>query len=483
MRELDKISDSLFNKIRARFDQVSIGDETAKKVTDPSQARFFNFDYVSEDGENFGNVTISLVDEDSLKIYFSSNITNALDEEQEAEWYLFLRNLRKFARRNMLAFDVRDINRSNLDLKDLKQQSKADSTFDKDELAIAESRLYGHGNNRRVSYGDVGTHKLIIKHKDQINLESHGARGRQIEHVFVETPLGERFLLPHTNLHGARATANHLRHGGRMDDEGSAIINEMVKEMASMRHFVRSMRNRTFEDQETTGMVEAAMHRYNEVRDHLKRFQGRKGHDLLIDMCGGADDNVDEEVDVDSLRERFVKKIYDDRFTEALPYVYRAYKNRQKTDTPMSVEFESWANEITEETWDSDTDDYDEADLQRLVQTPIAVGIDGADAIGAIRGINFLNNEELYSALQKQSLQQGPDADSRRTIAGWLASNGETALANLIIQVMQSQAQPTEPMPPQPTPEPQSYGASTMDEPVVQEGIMDLRKLAGLVKK
>jgi len=29
-------------------------------------------------------------------------------------------------------------------------------------------------------------------------------------------------------------------------------------------------------------------------------------------------------------------------------------------------------------------------------------------------------------------------------------------------------------------PEPQSYGASTMDEPVVQEGILDLRKLAGL---
>ena len=47
-------------------------------------------------------------------------------------------------------------------------------------------------------------------------------------------------------------------------------------------------------------MVEAAMHRYNEVRDHLKRFQGRKGHDLLIDMCSGAYNNVDEEIDVDS---------------------------------------------------------------------------------------------------------------------------------------------------------------------------------------
>ena len=39
MRELDKISASLFDKIRARFDHVSIGDEKAQSVTDPETAR------------------------------------------------------------------------------------------------------------------------------------------------------------------------------------------------------------------------------------------------------------------------------------------------------------------------------------------------------------------------------------------------------------------------------------------------------------
>jgi hypothetical protein len=252
----------------------------------------------------------------------------------------------------------------------------------------------------------------------------------------------------------------------------------MVKEMASMKHFVRSMRNRTFEDQETSGMVEAAVHRYNEVKDHLKRFQGRNGHELLMNMCGQLQDT--EEVDVDALRERFVKKIYDDRFNEALPYVYRAYKHRQKTDTPMTVEFESWANGITEETWNDDTD---ETDLMRLFQTPLAVGVDAADAIAAVADIHFLQSDELNYALQKLSNNQGPDADARRTIAGWLASNGEAELANQIIQQMQSQSQPTEPAPPQPVPQPQSYGATTMDEPVVNEDLGFLRKLAGLVKK
>lgn len=482
MRELDKIATSLFDKIRARFDHVSIGDENTKSVTDPEQARFFNFDYISQDGENFGNVTISLIDEDSLKIYFGSNITEALDEEQEKEWFRFLRGVRKFARRNMLAFDVRDINRSNLDLKDLKQQVGADSTYDKDELAIAESRLYGHGNNRRISYGDVGTHKLIIKHKDQIDPDRHGARGRQIEHVFVETPLGERFLLPHTNLHGAKAIANHLRNDGRMDDEGAALINEMVKEMASMKHFVRSMRNRTFEDTETTGMVEAAVHRYNEVKDHLKRFQGRKGHEQLMTMMG-IQQEPEEEIDEDALRERFVKKIYDDRFTEALPYVYRAYKHRKESNTPMTAEFESWANGITEETWESDADAQDEQELMAMLQSPLAVGIDAEDAVAAIADIPFLQNDDLKHALIQLSKNQGPDADARRTIAGWLASNGETVLANQIVQLMQQQNANTQPAPPQPEPVPQSYGATTMDEPVVQEGLSSLRRLAGLVKK
>ena len=68
MRELDKIAEELFDKVRARFDHVNIGNNKAERVTDASQARFFNFDYISQEGENFGNITISLIDENSLKI-------------------------------------------------------------------------------------------------------------------------------------------------------------------------------------------------------------------------------------------------------------------------------------------------------------------------------------------------------------------------------------------------------------------------------
>ena len=61
MIQIEKIAENLFDKIRSRFDGVSIGDENAKATLDPEKARFFNFDF-SVDDENYGNVTLSLVD-------------------------------------------------------------------------------------------------------------------------------------------------------------------------------------------------------------------------------------------------------------------------------------------------------------------------------------------------------------------------------------------------------------------------------------
>ncbi len=482
MRDLNIISEELFNKIRARFEKVSLGDENAKSTSLPEEARFINFDYVSRDGTNFGNITLSIIDGKALRVIYSTNITNGLGQEHQDEWTAFLRGLRKFARRNMLQIVVTDITKSNLDLRDIRQQSKANSKLTNNELNIAEGKLYGHGNNKHVSFGDVGTHKLIIKHKDQIDPDRHGARARQIEHIFVETPIGERFLLDYTNLHGARAIANHLRHGGRFGDEGSELINEMVKEMASMRHFVRSMKNRTFEDAETSGMVEAAIHRYNEVKENLKKFQGRQGHNLLMDQIAGQV-QFEDEIDIDALRERFVKKIYDDRFNEALPYVYKAYKKQKEMETSEAREFMSWADSIAETSWQDDSDDMDENNLLDLAKNPILVGMDGIDAKAAIANISFLDQEDLYKQLEVLSKTQGPDADARVTIAQWLASNGEQVLSNAIMQQMQQQIASTQPAPQQPQPPKQPVGATTMDEPVVNEELSIIKWLSGLGKK
>jgi hypothetical protein len=109
--------------------------------------------------------------------------------------------------------------------------------------------------------------------------------------------------------------------------------------------------------------------------------------------------------------------------------------------------------------------------------------MDGVDAIAAIDHIQDLNSEDLQNSIKKLARVQGPDADVRNTIIGWLMANGEQALAQSLLQILQQQNANTQPAPQQPEPKPQPVGASTMDEPVVNEDLSLLRKLAGLVKK
>ena len=116
MRELENISVSLFEKIRARFDNISLGDNKANRTSDPESARFFNFNYVGSDGNRYGNITLSLIDEEALKVYYGINITKDMSESDTKDWFSFLKDLRKFAKRNMLNFEVRDINRNNLNI-------------------------------------------------------------------------------------------------------------------------------------------------------------------------------------------------------------------------------------------------------------------------------------------------------------------------------------------------------------------------------
>lgn len=480
MRELEYISLDLHDKLNARFDTINLGDEKAEDTNDPKKARFFNFDYIGQDGKNFGNVTISLVDGTNLEVIFSSNLINLLSDEEYSEWRVFLKNLRFFAKRNELKFTPRDINKSSLDVRDLEKKIVTNEPIDKSDLSISEGKLYGLGNNKRMSFGNVGSHKIIIKHKDQIDPERHGSRGRQIEHVFIETPIGERFLLDHTNLHGARAIANYMREGGNYGDEGCQLINEMVKEMASMRHFVRSMKTRTFEDSETSGMVEAAIYRYNEVKNNLKKLQGKHGKEMLESMLGQSGIQEDE-LDIDALKERFVKKIYDDRFNEALPYVYKAYQKHKDSETSEAKEFASWANNVVETTWNNDSDDSDEDTLLQAVSKPLLAGIDGIDAKAILDTITFLQSDELSSEIEDLARSQGPDSDVRPILADWLTKNGEHTLANHIMMILQQENSNTEPLPQQLTTPQQSVGASKMDEPVVQEELILLKRLSGLI--
>ena len=342
MIEIEKVAENLFDKIRSRFDAVNIGDENAKATLDPGQARFFNFDYVIND-RNLGNITISLVDTNNLKVFFDKDIDSEMSPEEKLIWYNFLKSIRLFAKRNMLSFDVRDIAKSGLNLRDLKHANKNAEILDKEDIRVTESKLYG---TSRSSYQKLENVKIIVRHSKPIVDETiPGVRSRNIESFYIENSLGERYRCPEgTTINGARAFARHVKNGGQLNDDFGKHINKLLSEMNALKTFTRNMRGRTFEDMETTQMVNSAIDHYGKLHRDLHSIRSQRGYEQYKSLWQ-PELTEEDDIDLNSLRERFTRKIFDDRLMDALPVVYKAY-NTYKNH--VGEEFESWANEMLE---------------------------------------------------------------------------------------------------------------------------------------
>jgi hypothetical protein len=267
----------------------------------------------------------------------------------------------------------------------------------------------------------------------------------------------------------------------------------MVDEMSSMSHFVRSTKNRQFEDAETADMANAATQHYINLKKTLRHLANKK---YYHEFCEDWDRweqaaNPLEEIDVAALRERFVKKIYDDRFDNALPAVYKAYKKyRAESAEQLSSELEEWADTVAESTWAKpDTDDKVHA-LQELMKTPLMAGIDGIDATTSLKPL--IGDDELNTQIHRYAQDQGPDADCRPLVKTWLQNNmpelgqqlevgpnnGSDATTNTVLPTSPQQAHPND------------YGADTTDDPITDpnvklrehDSLTFLRTLAGLAK-
>ena len=117
MNPTDNIATDLFYKIRSRFSGLKLGASDGTITINPEDARFFDFDY-TDNNKVIGHVSISLAEENSIKVYFSTGITESMDNGQKNNWYKFLGELRNFAKRRLMSFDTRDIAKDNLDKRD-----------------------------------------------------------------------------------------------------------------------------------------------------------------------------------------------------------------------------------------------------------------------------------------------------------------------------------------------------------------------------
>ena len=464
MDATNNIATDLFFKVRSRFSNLKLGDDSGQITINPEDARFFDFDYMEED-KKIGHVSISLAEPNSMKVYFSNGITEGMDRDQKDGWYGFLRELRKFAKRRLLAFDTRDIAKDNLDKRDYAFLSQyANPASDNDtitkpvgENVMNESNLYG---TKTQSFQKLEDTKLIIKHSkklaDDMELKP-GARSRNISALFVQNESGERFKYPFVHLAGARAMQRHVANGGAPYDEIGESIVKMSEEIAQLKTFTGYVVRNDLMNSDTNRIVERSKVQLDTLRERIGKLSKQSYYEAFKESFEAtADVEVDDDV-MEQYKDMFTVKNFKEDLTDVFPVIHRLMKEEETVgyddivgmtaeaepklaeehedtiDTlPGFEKFESWVDALGEESPIQIADDEEKADmvksLNELTGQEFAAGVDGTNAITSLEGI--IDDPKLEQDIKAKATEDA-NADVRPLLKAWIEENAPDVLGEL----------------------------------------------------
>ncbi len=461
MDATNNIATDLFYKIRSRFQGLKLGNEMGQITINPEEARFFDFDYM--EGETpIGHVSISLAEPNSMKVYFSSGITESMDGNQKDNWYGFLKELRQFSKRRLMAFDTRDIAKDNLDKRDYQflsqhnqpQKQKQDQVVKPvGEQIMSESAMYG---SKTMSYQKLMDTRLIIKHSKTLTDDQQpGARTRNISALFVENQDGERFKYPFIHLAGARAMQRHVANGGLpYDDLGKSII-QMSEEIAQLKSFSNYVVRNDLMNFETNSIVERSTDALDTLREQIKALSKQSHYEAYRENFQAREQlEIPEDV-VEDFTEKFTVKNFKEDIKSVFPVLYRLMQEgntigyddivamttqesfNDEAEVIVSEEddfdrFESWVMGLGEESAISSQDPEEQKaalqNLQELVKQHFPAGVDGSNAIESLKGI--IEDPQLFKQIKDQA-KEDPDSCVRGLVKDWLESNAPETLDQL----------------------------------------------------
>lgn len=343
MQAIQIISQDLFDKVRSRFSNLEMGDETGAVTIDPAEARFFDFDFVLE-GNNLGRVSISLNDLGSLKVYYSQGITENQDDPAKKEWYSFLKEMRFFAMRRLLRFDTRDIAKTNLDKNDFQHLATTQGPKEEPMTNTMNESRWNHKSTKKTSRAVKGQTEVIVRHAKSVDEMYPGARSQKknIKAIFIQNHDGERFKYPFIHPAGAFAMAQHVDHGGiPHDPAGKAIIN-MSEQIAQLQEFQRKIHRATLHD-DATGITERALGRLNELKARVDALGKRQHYESwMAEFSGQApmDDGLEmDEVTMEQYKQKFTQTNFQEELAEFFPLLHRIMS---ETDT---IDLDSYVSE------------------------------------------------------------------------------------------------------------------------------------------
>ena len=337
-----KISNDLFNKIRSKFGSISIGNSSGEAIADPKEAVFFDFDF-KEDADTFGRMSISIADNESMKVFYNRQLTDKIDEDSKEEFFAFLKELKDFAVQHQLRFDVRDITKSNLTKQDYQNLADTNKTVNTDDMSEELERITklagvekapvseGLTGTSKRSYENLDKTRLIIRHSGKVDETVPGSRSRQIQSLFIENEDGERFKYPMTHLAGARAMTRHVANGGRPHDDFGQHIIQTSEDIAKLNSFSRYASNKDQLNDNASDIIDQTKLKLENLRMYMKNLSKQSHYETASKDFKTADERILDDETRNSYREKFTVKTLDDRVEEALPIIHNIMSELETT--------------------------------------------------------------------------------------------------------------------------------------------------------
>jgi hypothetical protein len=468
MNALEIIAQDLFDKVRSRFTNLQMGDESGSVTVTPTDARFFDFDFAVE-GANLGRVSISINDIGNLKIFYSQGILENSDTIIHHMWYDFLKEMRFFAKRRLLRFDTRDITKGNLEKNDFQYLAQTGPK----EGNMNESSMFG---SSKTSHRKVEDTDLIIRHSEAIDPEKPGARSRKIKNLFIQNAEGERFKFPFIYLPGARAMQRHVANGGTPHDDAGKAIVKTCEDILQLKDFGKKVKYSSLNDN-AHAIIEKATDKLKKLRHHCECLSKQGYYESWMSSFEPQGEPVTEldDATVEGYRDTFTQEKFDEALQDMFPLIHSIMQEAGEVDLEQylvkesdieNIEdevkedsfdaFESWAESVVEGSLTPDVI----AGLKDLMSQGIQLGADGTEVIQALQGIGVDDNE-LFDSLS-QLAKMNPNADPsllQSVIGSWLEKTDPQAAQEI------AGAQPTANTAEQPPQEPTGPGAVQPEQP------------------
>ncbi len=449
----DIIAQDLFYKIRSRFPKMEMGDGNGQPTFEATKGRFFDFDAIFE-GTNLGTVSISINEPGSLKIYFNRNILEDVDPLVSKTWYNFLKEMRKFAMKRLMSFDTRDITKTNLDKRDYGYLAQKESVMN-------ESMMRG---TSRTSYKPLEKTRLIIRHSKPVDESIPGARSRNIDAIFIENSIGERYKYPFNHKAGAEAMQRHVANGGLPHDPIGKKIIEMSEDIAKLKAFRHYVQKEDLMNSQTNHIVERANAKLESLKETMSKLS-RQHHyeDFKMNFGQGVADNGDQQLmdqlTLEDYKEKFTVKSFKEDIADVFPLIHRIMQENNEIDldevandidTTSEISLEDLVAESPEHAFDTWTTTLIETkltpeeieNLKGLLSEHFPVGINGDSATGALEELGINLSNQVKETLAQIAESEGPDADAKAVVIEYLSQF-----------------------------EPEVYGALGLDTPVQEQAV------------